>query len=271
MRSCVAKRQVIALGALLAAAAPAAADPIEPRVLTAPTAWLPCAGDTELMLGIDHRGDPAAIAVVGLGELAALELGSDSDVRAIAAPRAVGETAGPPSPIALGRAAFRIGARQGAWFAGMPAVVLGVRTAFAAAGHAVHAPSTSEAYLVASRDLGAVRIHAGAAVIAASVDGMRGSPALRPLVGLEIHPAMYPRSSLLGDIAWVPALAADRPGSPGWLLGVGVRYQVFPWAAIELAVRARQAEELGASTVMIRVDARWHQTTSQPQSPQAPH
>jgi hypothetical protein len=40
-----------------------------------------------------------------------------------------------------------------------------------------------------------------------------------------------------------------------WLLGVGVRYQAFDWAQIELAVRARQGEDLGASTVLIRVNA----------------
>ena len=43
--------------------------------------------------------------------------------------------------------------------------------------------------------------------------------------------------------------------SLGWMLGIGVRYQAFSWASVELAVRARQGEDLGASTVMVRVNA----------------
>jgi hypothetical protein len=66
---------------------------------------------------------------------------------------------------------------------------------------------------------------------------------------------MYPRSSLLGDIAWQPELDAVRGPALGWVLGVGVRYQAFSWASIELAVRARQGDDLGGSTVLVRVNA----------------
>jgi hypothetical protein len=34
-----------------------------------------------------------------------------------------------------------------------------------------------------------------------------------------------------------------------------VLYQAFAWGSVELAVRARQGEDLGASTVLIRVNA----------------
>jgi hypothetical protein len=64
---------------------------------------------------------------------------------------------------------------------------------------------------------------------------------------------MYPRSSLLGDLAGAHLDAAGP--RLGWLLGVGVRYQAFSWAQVELAVRARQGEDLGATTVMVRVNA----------------
>jgi hypothetical protein len=137
----------------------------------------------------------------------------------------------------------------------MPAIAFGVRTTFAAHGHAVHDPRVSDAYLVASRALGVVRVHAGADAISASAGDLRAAARLRPLAGLEIHPPMYPRSSLLGDLAWEPALDAQRGPTLGWLLGIGVRYQALTWANIELAVRARQGDELGASTVMIRVNA----------------
>jgi hypothetical protein len=240
-------RAPLAIAVVLAAHA-AAAEPVGARVLTVPTAWLARSGDAAVMLGLDHRGDGAAIADVGLGDLAELELGSDSDVRACV------DCAMRPVPIALGRAAFRLGTRADAAH-GTHAIALGVRTTFAARGHAVHEPRASDAYLVASSDFGVVRLHAGIDALSASVGGIRAPARLRPLAGVELHPPMYPRSSLLGDLAWEPTLDAARGPALGWLFGVGVRYQAFTWASVELAVRARQAEELGAATVMVRVNA----------------
>lgn len=245
-------RAGLAVAAVLAAAHAAAADPgdpVDPRVLTAPTAWLPPAEGWVATLGIDHRGDGSAIVGYGLGGVAEVELGADTDIRACSACTAR------PVPLWLGRAAFRIGAGEDAWFTGMPAVVLGVRTAFAAHGHSVHGVEASDAYAVASRDLGVVRLHAGLDALSAGVAGHRAAAQLRPLAGIELHPPMYPRSSLLGDIAWQPELDAVRGSALGWLLGVGVRYQAFSWASIELAVRARQGDDLGGSTVLVRVNA----------------
>jgi hypothetical protein len=238
-----------ALVAVIAVARPAAAEPAGSRVLTAPTAWLPRSGEAVAMLGIDHRGDGTAAIGYGLGGLAEIELDGDSDVRTCT------DCTARPSPLVLGRAAFRLGARQDAGFTGMPAIVLGVRTTFAARGHDVHAPRASDAYLVASRDLGVVRLHAGVDAISASVNGLRTAAQLRPLAGIELHPPMYPRSSLLSDIAWEPKLDTQQGPTLEWLLGIGVRYQALPWASVELAVRARQAEDLGSSTVMIRLNA----------------
>jgi opacity protein-like surface antigen len=245
----------LAVAVVLAAAHAAAADPVEPaepvlpRVLTAPTAWLPPAGAWVATFGIDHRGDGAAIAGYGLGGLAEIELGADTDIRVcrVCTVR--------PAPRWIGRAAFRIGAREDAWFTGMPAVVFGVRTAFVGYGLAAQHVEATDAYAVASRDLGIVRLHAGLDALSAGVDGHRLAARLRPLAGLELHPPMYPRSSLVGDIAWQPELDAVRGPSLGWLLGVGVRYQAFSWASIELAVRARQGDDLGDSTVLVRVNA----------------
>jgi hypothetical protein len=240
---------IAAVVAVLAVARPAAAEPAGSRVLTAPTAWLPAAGTVAAMLGIDHRGDGAAVVGLGLGSLAEVELGSETDIRACT------DCTARPSPIPLGRAAFRIGVRQDTWFTGLPAIVFGVRTTFAARGHDVHEPRATDAYLVASRDLGIVRLHAGIDALSASASGKRAAAQLRPLAGIELHPPIYPRSSLLGDVAWEPTLDAKDGPTLGWLLGIGVRYQAFPWASVELAVRARQAEDLGASTVMIRLNA----------------
>jgi len=234
------------VAAVIAAARPAAADPDGGRVLTAPTAWLPAAGAATATLGIDHRGDGTAIASYGLGGLAEVELDHDTDVRGCT------DCTARPVALRLGRAAFRIGVRQGGW---TPALVLGVRATFAAYEPPVGEPRVTDAYAVASRDLGVVRLHAGIDAISAGASGHRAAARLRPLAGLEIHPPMYPRSSLLTDVAWQPELrdAGDIP--LGWMLGVGVRYQAFSWASVELAVRARQGEDLGASTVMVRVNA----------------
>lgn len=231
----------------IAAAVPAAADPVDARVVTAPTAWLLPGGTVAATLGVDHRGDGLALASAGLGGLATVELGGDSDVRAC--------TGCNTAAVVLGRAAFRVGARQDAWFRGMPALVLGVRTTFAVGRGAVRDPQVSHAYAMASRELGVVRVHAGVDVLAAAADDRRTPAVVRPLAALEIHPPMYPRSSLIGDLAWEPVLDAQRGLAPGWLLGIGVRYQAFRWASVELAVRAREREELGASTVMVRLNA----------------
>ena len=231
------------------AARSAAADPADPRVLTVPTAWLMRAGDAHGTLGIDHRGDPAAMFGYGLGGLAELEVGGDSDIRGCS------DCAARPAPITLARAAFRIGARQSAWFTGMPALVLGVRTTWAARSDEDREPRASDAYLVASRDLGVVWLHAGVDALSASAGGRRAPARLRPLAAFEIHPPMYPRSSLLGDLAWEPTLDTEHGPTLGWIFGIGVRYQAFRWASVELAVRARQSEELGAATVMLRINA----------------
>jgi hypothetical protein len=235
--------------AMIAAARPAAADPAGARVLTVPTAWLLPAGAASATLGIDHRGDSLAAASYGLGGLAEAEIDEDTDIRGCT------DCTMRPLPLRLGRATFRLGVRQHAWFRGMPAIVLGVRATFSSYEPAVSDPQASDAYAVASRDLGVVRLHAGVDALSASVGGMRAAARLRPLAGLELHPPMYPRSSLLTDLAWQPNLDAVRGPSLGWLLGIGVRYQAFSWIQVELAVRARQGEDLGASTVMVRVNA----------------
>ena len=190
----------------------------------------------------------------GLGGIAEVDLGEDTDVRGCT--NATCKGADRPVPLYLGRAAFRLGARQNAWFPGMPAVVIGVRTAFAASG-SFKDPRVTEGYVVASRELGPVRAHLGAAVLDASFADVKLGPKLRPIAGLEWTPAQYPKTTLMGDISYLPLLKSeptlgDRIETE-WVAGWGVRYQAFPWGAIELAVRHRENEGLGDSTVMMRV------------------
>src|SRR2546421_3515031 len=83
---------------------------------------------------------------------------------------------------------------------------------------------------------------------------------VRPLGGLEVTPPQYPKTTLMGDIAWLPRYQPDDPATmlsgntPEWLIGWGVRYQALTWGSIELDVRHRQDEGLSDSTVMVRVN-----------------
>jgi hypothetical protein len=210
-----------------------AADPALDRVLAAPTAWLPAEGVVVGTSGIDHHGDTSIDLAYGLGGLASVELGRDDDVR------------GAATAIRENRAVFRLGAAQDEWFAGQPALVLGVSKSFASDAR------VAQAYVVASRVLGPLAVHAGAEVLAAT----NMTTATRPLAGLELVPPQYPKTTLMADLAWLPVVSASS--HPEWLLGWGVRYQALAWGSIELDVKHREGEDLGASTVMVRLHGVW--------------
>jgi hypothetical protein len=243
-------RVAIAGIAIALVARVAAADPALPRVLTAPTAWLPAAGTLVGSAGLDHRGAGSLVLSYGLGDLAAIELGADSDLRECTAPAGASLAC---TPVLEAHAAFRIGARQDTWFAGQPALALAVETELGAS-------RASSATLVGSRVIGPVRVHAGAMVLDARVplaDGSGGDvrlgPTLRPTAGLELTPPTYPKTTLLGDLAWEPRFEPTRPATE-WLAGWGVRYQALHWSSIELDVRHREGEGLAGSTVLVRVN-----------------
>lgn len=229
----------------------AAADPTMPRVLTAPTAWMPEQGGVVGTAGIDRRGDGSATLVLGLG-IASVEVGADTDVRGCVT--CDGDRKG--DALYLGRAAFKIGAPQDAWFPGMPALAFGVRNTFAARGHTFGAARATEAYLVASRVMGPIRLHLGGALTDAGYRGIELSPTIRPFAGLEWTPAPYPRTSVVADVMWLPRLEPARVELE-WLAGWGVRYQALSWGSIELAVRHRQDEGLQESTVLVRLNGVW--------------
>src|ERR1043165_5087479 len=213
-------RHALTLLAALAWLTPAriaAADPTVNRVLTAPTAWLPPAGALIGPAGLDHRFDGDVIVGYGLGGLASIELGTDTDVRGCT------DSSARPELLFLGRAAFRLGPHQGAWFTGMPALVLGVRTTVTAltGRDDFHRARVTDAYVVASRVVGPVRLHAGASLIDAGFGDYHMGPKLRPLGGFEWTPGQYPKTSLLGDVAWVALLHADQARPEGLPRGGG--------------------------------------------------
>lgn len=270
-------RLLLLIAIALAAAHVAHAEPAAlaraeaPRVLTAPTAWLPAEGALTATLGFDpsafarakRHGDGSLVVGYGLGRIASVELGTDTDVRGCTECDA---EAG-PAAIWLGRAAFRIGAPEDALFRGMPAMLLGVRTTFATfntrqQARAFARPRVSEAYVVTSRRLGPVRLHGGASLLAAGFDPPDDElpppstlgPALRPLAGLEWTPAIYPRTTLLADFAYSVRFERAAPALE-WIAGWGVRYQALRWSSLELAVRHREDEGLRSSTVLVRINA----------------
>lgn len=238
---------VMALASVIVPRLAAADDPNESRVLTAPTAWLPPANGVVVTTTLDHRFDGSAVVGYGLGGLGALEVGTDTDVRACAT------CDGDAEPLFLGRAGFRMGLSQDKLFRGMPALVVGLRTTFASSGSA--RVRVSEVYAVASRALGPVVLHAGAQLVDASADGRERGVELRPIAGLEWTPGQYPNTTVLADLAYVPLIREAATPALEWVAGVGVRYLAFrDWGAIELAVRIREDEGLGDTTVMVRLN-----------------
>lgn len=217
-----------ALLVIVIAARVAAADPPPlPRVVTAPTAWIPADRTAIGSTSLDHRGAGAITLSYGLGGLAAIEIGADSDLRECA----------PCTPVLEPHAAFRIGTHG---------VALVVQTGF---GYS----RASSATLVASRVIGPVRLHAGIEALDGRVGDMRLGTTVRPTGAIELTPAQYPKTTLLGDLAWEPRFDQAAPALE-WLAGWGVRYQALRWGSIELDVRHREGEGLGGSTVLVRVN-----------------
>lgn len=236
-------RSVLTLLVVLAALGGrrASADPVDSRVITVPTAWLPPRGAVLGTASVDRRGNGSALVGMGLGGLALTEIGFDSDLRGCDPC----EQDGSSTPLWLGRAGFKLGARQGAWFAGMPALAFGVRTTFAAHGHTFGGARATDAYLVASGELGEVsghrvRFHGGVDVVNAGFDDVTMGNQLRPFAAFEWVPRQYPRTTIMLDGLWLPRFERAAPRLE-WQAGFGVRYQALRWGTIELDVRERQA------------------------------
>jgi hypothetical protein len=219
----------------------ASASPELDHVLAVPTAWLPGAGSVVGPAGLDHHGDGLVSLGVGLGGISEVELGVDSDARACAPC-----TGDPAAEIHLARAAFRLGARENEWFTGQPALVLGVHTTIG------HDRRVGQAYVVASKRLGLAALHAGAMVTDAEGGGVRMGLEVRPLVGAELTPPQYPKTTVIADVIWLPRFEPAAPALE-YAFSWGVRYQALSWGSIELDVRQREGE-LGSPTVMVRLN-----------------
>lgn len=218
------------------------ASPVHDRVLLAPTGELPAAGDVIASSSLDRHGAFALDAGYGLGGIAEVELAlADSDARGMCTTAC--------QPIELATAAFRFGAPEDAAFVGQPAVVLGVR---ATIDHGVRATT---AYLVASRRIDLISLHAGGELVTAGNVGTVDPPVrIRPLAGFELRPPAFPKTTLLADLTWQPKF--DTTATSELAFAWGVRYQSLKWAAIELAVR-HDASSFGDPDVFVRVTGTW--------------
>jgi hypothetical protein len=217
------------------------ASPVHDRVLLAPTAELPAAGGVIASTALDRHGAFALDAGYGLGGIAEVELAlADTDARMCTTEC---------QPIELATAAFRFGAPEDAAFVGQPAVALGVR---ATIDHGIRATT---AYLVASRRIDLISLHAGAELVSAGNVGALDPPVrLRPLAGFELRPPLFPKTTLLADLTWQPKF--DTTATSELAFTWGVRYQSLKWAAIELAVR-HDASGFGDPDVFVRVTGTW--------------
>ena len=77
---------------------------------------------------------------------------------------------------------------------------------------------------------------------------------VRPLGGVEWTPAIFPKSTLIADLAWA-ARVDGATASFGWVGGGGVRYQALSWGAIELGVQVREGDGLERPVIFVRVNA----------------
>jgi len=258
---------IVAGAALCAWARPAAADPaaapVAPRTLYTPTAYLQGARRAFASAGGDHRGGGFLALSLGLGDLAEvdLELGNR-----LAVCEACAEQERVATSITAASALFKIGVGEGRYAGWQPAIALGFRAPIGSTGATVDGIDSevraARLYLAASKSLGQVTLHGGVDVWdeSATSDGqervLHDSPLgerVRPFVAVGWNPPVYPRTTLLAEVSYAPVVESTAIDMR-WLGGWGVRYQALSWGSIELAMRHREGDSLGDSTVLIRVN-----------------
>ncbi len=244
----------LALATLLVVAGPARAEApwVAPTVITIPTAWTQPGTALYASLGGDHRFGTSARATVGYARLVEVDVGGDGLVTSCAP---CDGTAREATPTQLATAGWKLAVRPTARLA----LAGGLRVPLPG-GDGRRAAS---AFAIASLRLGPAALHAGASTWASRHRGEDGaaialapSASVRPLVGLEWTPRIYPRTTLGADLQWLPELG-PTPATTGarWSFAWGVRYRALPWSAVELAVRHREGDALGDATVMVRLAA----------------
>jgi hypothetical protein len=197
----------------------------------------------------------------GLADIAELELGVADDLAACDPCTGDRPERRALFPLVAG---FKMGVNQGTWSRWQPAMALGFRTSAGGRELAWNASTAkvSEAFLALGMDLGyGVKLHGGAALWAtrhrdpsgAVLELSASTKTLRPFAAFEYTPPVTPRTTLLGDVAWIPEL--EPTGARlRWIGGWGARYQALSWGSIELEVRHREGDGLSGSTVVVRLN-----------------
>jgi len=210
--------------------------------------------------GVDHRGDAFFALSLGIGELAEVdfELGNWVGVCRVCD----GDDRHADSLI-LSTAQFKMGLAERQIAGWQPAFALGLRAPVGDRSVTIEGAEVeveaARLYVVLAKTVGPVVFHAGADAWDAR-DGdvlLRTRPIaarVRPFVGLEWVPGIYPRTTLLADFGFAPVIEPAKV-ELRWLGGWGVRYQALSWGSIELAMRHREGDSLGDSTVMVRLNA----------------
>jgi hypothetical protein len=239
---------VLTCVAALASARFARAEPVvqprAPHVIHVPTAWVLARDTAWGSAGADHRGGGFLDVVASLAGLAEIDAGVDD---AFVSCTCVTGRALTPAWVDV--AGFKLGVARGG-DGRRAGIAIGARRSF----DAKLPVAVASIYLAGSVELGPLRAHAGVTAWGAEGGGVRMTETpIRPFAGLEWTPAQYPRTAVIGDFSWLPELEAQG-ARVRWIAGWGVRYQALSWGSIELTVRHREGDELGTSTVMVRVN-----------------
>jgi hypothetical protein len=235
--------------------------PAAPRLVHVPTAYvLPSAG-LYGSAGGSHRGAGFGALSIGLGGVAEVGVSTDDD-----AGECVDCDAGAVArALSVRSAYFKMGVAEGAFHRLQPALALGFQAQLGAPeSEELRAIRLARLYLVASRTVGSVRAHLGMDLwdgrgtgsAPVSLNQQDLSRRVRPFAGLGLTPRIYPRTTLLGEVSWVPTFGSASVDLR-WLAGWGVRYQAFSWSSVELVVRHRARGTLDDSTVLIRANWGW--------------
>jgi hypothetical protein len=148
----------------------------------------------------------------------------------------------------------------GVW---QPAVAFGFQRSFVSREHPIDgvnaASDVAQGYLSTSYSLAWLSLHAGASVWDARAQNAtmqlpRGLFAkLRPFGGATFTPPWYPRTTLIGEISWVPSF---DPGAIElrFIASWAVRYRVTRFADVELGMRFRETAGLHETQVLMRAN-----------------
>jgi hypothetical protein len=226
------------------------AEAQEPRLFHVPTAYLAPEWGARASAGLGVHGSKVGggnnvdfwgEVATGILKVADLEVTLGDEIRANG------------NIVTMPTAQFRMGVGEGRLSAWQPALAIGFRRSLAT----IDGVDAAELWVGASRRISQFTLHVGGDMWDAATRGgntLHDGPladSIRPFAGLEWRPPWYPRTTILGEWSWVPEIDG-RAVDLSWLAAWGVRYQAFDWLSLDLALRFRENDKLGDTTVFMR-------------------